>query len=178
VLKSIERQFEKLEAQRTELLSAVAGASEGALTSKPDGKWSVLEILTHIVTAEQLSQAYLKKKMQGIESLPEAGLSSWLRSGLLTVSQRLPLRYKAPRRVVENTPEGLPLAEIKNRWDASRQEYRELLGRITETTVNKAVYKHPRAGYMNVLQMITFYRDHIVHHRPQIISRLKQVPNT
>jgi hypothetical protein len=172
-LRILEREFEKLEAQRGELLAKAGATTEMVLTTKPDGKWSVLEILTHIITAEQLSQAYLRKKMQGIESLPEAGFSSWLRSGLLTVSQRLPLKYKAPRRVVENTPEGLPLDEIRKRWDSSRQEYRELLEGFTAATVSKAVYKHPRAGYLNVLQMITFYRDHIVHHRPQILSRLK-----
>jgi uncharacterized damage-inducible protein DinB len=173
VQKNIEKQFTKLEAQREDLLRRVESSSASVLNSKPGGKWSVLEILTHILTAEQLSQAYLKKKLQGIESLPEAGLSSRIRSGLLTISQRLPLKYKAPRRVVENTPEGLPLDEIRKRWDSSRQEYRELLEGFTAATVSKAVYKHPRAGYLNVLQMITFYRDHIVHHRPQILSRLK-----
>ncbi len=173
MLKKLEWKFNKLEYQREELLALASAGTENKLKAKPYGKWSVLEILSHIVTAEQLSQAYLQKKMQGLDSLPDAGWSSWFRSALLTLSQRVPLKYRAPRRVVENTPPGLPLREIKDRWDQSRSAFAQLLERFKDNTAHKAVYRHPAVGYLNIGQMLTFYRDHIVHHRPQIVSRLR-----
>ena len=55
--------YEQLEDDRTRLMAELSKASGDTLSLKPSkDKWSVNEILTHLVTSEQLTIRYLKKK--------------------------------------------------------------------------------------------------------------------
>ena len=84
------------------------------------------------------------------------------------LSQRLPFKYKAPRSLAENTPPAITVAELKAEWDLLRTELREFLNAIEDKYLRKKIYKHPRAGMLNVVQAVTFFREHYIHHWPQI----------
>jgi cysteinyl-tRNA synthetase len=110
----------------------------------------------------------MQKKVSTIKELKNSGLSASLRMGLLIVSQRVPLKYKAPKVIVSNTPQQLALEEIKNRWAKVRQDLKNILKSIEEADQKKLIFKHPLAGKFNAKQAIVFLKEHIHHHLPQI----------
>jgi len=159
----------ELEKQREEILQSVSHLSDEAFSRAPQpGKWSVAQILTHILTSEKLSLAYMKKKVQGIDQLKDSGVMESLRLWLLIVSQRIPVKYKAPKVVVENTPETLSLNQLTEEWANLRKELAAFLSTIDDKHARRVIYKHPMAGRFDVQQTLIFFREHIRHHRPQI----------
>jgi DinB superfamily len=167
--------FEKLERQRFLILESVRDLSVQKFNEAPPGKWSIAQILTHLLTAERLSGAYMKKKSLGIDTLKDSGVKQKMVSLLLKISQRIPvLKFKAPKVVVENTPEALSLEEITDRWNRSRADLKQLLESIPEKHSRRMIYKHPIAGMLDARQAVKFIYEHINHHLPQIKSLLKR----
>lgn len=167
---SFQKLFDELEAQRGKLLDSVRHLTADQLNKSPGpGKWSVSEILSHVITAERMSVMYIDKKIQGIHEVADSGWWEELKLFGLKVSQRLPgIKFRAPRRVVENTSFYSDHDTIRTEWDRVRSDARSLLSRIDSTQAKKLVYRHPVAGYLNIKQCFIFFREHIIHHTPQI----------
>ena len=161
--------YVQLEDDRAKLMVELSKASNDKLSLKPSKeRWSISEILTHLVTSEQLTIRYLKKKSLGVDQLRNSGVSEKFRYAILKISQRLPLKYKAPKHVLSNTPEAFPFSQLPVIWSATRRELEEFLDSIAEDNVNKLIYKHPVAGRFDVMQCLMFMREHYLHHLPQI----------
>ena len=170
---ALQQLFENLETQRTSLLNEIKHSPE-KLNNHVPGKWSTNQILSHLITAEQLSINYIKKKIQGIQTLENTGFLEELKMLTLKVSQRLPLKFKAPKLVVENTPAFDSVEQIEIAWTKTRNELKELLSRIADDQIKRKIYKHPIAGKLNIHQALRFFGEHIIHHQPQIKKLLKQ----
>lgn len=167
--KILEQHFQNLERQRITLLQELQTYSPQLLASKPSpDKWSVLEILTHLYTSERLSFEYIKKKSLGIQHLNNAGIQQALLVPILKISQRLPLKFKVPNIVKENTPEAMDIEKLVSKWGLMRIELKSHLENIPHTQVHKLVYKHPVAGRLSLPQALQFFTEHINHHKPQI----------
>ncbi len=171
---SLLRLFDSLETQRQELLSMVKHLTKEQLSIHPEGKWSIAQILSHLISSEQLSVLYLNKKTQGIHNLPDTGFKEELVMLILIVSQRLPLKFKAPKILTENTLIYKTEDELKEAWEKVRGELKETLKRFKDDQLNRKVYKHPIAGMLNMKQALRFFSEHINHHTPQIIHLLRQ----
>jgi len=162
--------FDELERQRNAIISEVKNVSAEKYNQAPaEGKWSLGQILTHILTAERLSIAYMKKKYQGADQTDNSGIMASLRLILLIISQRIPiLKFKAPKVVVENTPPVLPLQDLVEKWNAQRTDLKLFLEGMEEKNYKKLIYKHPIAGRLDARQAMVFFGEHIIHHTPQI----------
>lgn len=167
--------FERLENQRQQLLNRLINIPADRLHASPPGKWSAIRILTHLLTSEKLSVGYMYKKSLGIETLPDSGMKQVVLSAALKISQRIPLRYKAPKIVEENTPEELSLPELIRQWDEVRNSLKGLLERIGTRHQKRLIFKHPLAGKFNAAQAVDFMYEHVNHHLPQI-KRLLALP--
>jgi hypothetical protein len=168
-----QKAYDKLERQRGQIIDIIKNLSEDDYENSPSGKWSIAQILTHLLTSERLSILYMKKKALGINDLPNSGIKESLFSMLLKISQRIPFRYKAPRAIVENTPEVLPLPELIKEWDKARSNLRAFLETIDPIHVRRIIFKHPIGGRLDAVQSIEFMHEHINHHMPQIRRLLK-----
>ncbi|MBL7873055.1 MAG: DinB family protein [Cyclobacteriaceae bacterium] len=166
--------FNTLEAQRTELLCLIQGISPETATKAPQGKWSIHQVISHLIASEQLSVKYLNKKILGIETAPKTGLTEELKMIMLKISQRFPFKFKAPKVVVENTPVYESLEELTEAWNKTRAELLTILEKFKDNQINRKVYKHPFAGMLNIQQALVFVHEHIFHHTPQIKKLLKQ----
>jgi uncharacterized damage-inducible protein DinB len=168
--------FEELEHQRFEIVDLIKTVSPEKFNSQPiSGKWTLAEILTHIITAEQLSLGYMKKKMPAIKELANSGLGESFRLLVLIISQRIPaLKFKAPNVVLQNTPPPFTVQETLEKWEQHREELKRFLEAFDDAYVRKVLYKHPIAGRFNTRQALVFFREHIIHHLPQINRLLKQ----
>jgi len=174
----LEHLFDQLEHARRNLLKDLIAYPEHTLTREPgSGQWSVNQILIHLLTSEQLTLIYLKKKSLGIQQLSNSGIDSELRLLVLKVSQRLPLRFKAPKFLVQHTPTPVSLKELTDRWDFTRGELQTFLESFNEMNLRKLVYKHPVAGRFNVSQCLVFMHEHFHHHLPQIKRILRDSVN-
>jgi hypothetical protein len=160
--------YQKLEHQRAALLDLLTKISPEKFDTAPSGKWSIAQIVTHLLTSERLSVGYMKKKSLGIETLKDSGLKQTLVSVILKISQRIPFQYKAPSVIVENTPEALSLEEVVNRWNKSRSDLKQFLEGISEQHSRRLIFKHPVGGMLNAEQAMKFMYEHINHHLPQI----------
>ena len=160
--------FDKLERQREFLLSHVARLPAEKYSSTINNRWSVSEILIHIVTSERLSVNYMRKKALAIERLDDSGLVEEVKMRLLRISQRLPFKYKAPIIIIEHTPAGIPFDSLRSDWDEVRNELKVFAESIADQHVKKKVFKHPVAGRLDLFQAMDFFFEHIQHHWPQI----------
>ena len=160
------------------MLKDVSSLSSVTYHFKPaDGKWSISQILTHLLTSERLALAYMKKKSLGASNLENTGVLEWLKFMLLKISQRVPMRYKAPRQVIENTPSPLSYGDLVRQWEASRLELYQFLAGITEENARKKIFKHPRVGMLDANQGLQFLGEHLRHHRPQILRIIHDQKN-
>lgn len=173
--KTLLHAFDLLETQRKELLHLVTTLSREQLHAHPQGKWSIAQILSHIISSEQLSVRYLNKKIAGIQEAPDSGLMEELKIIVLILSQRLPfLKFKAPKVVSENTKLYHTPEQLNEAWDTVRNELKETLRRFEDGQLKRKVYKHPIAGMFNIKQTLLFFREHIIHHTPQIKNLLRK----
>lgn len=173
---ALENIFEQLESQRTKTLESIKHLTDVQLNRSPSpGKWSMAQIFSHMIAAERLSLGYVQKKMLGIQALSDSGFLEEVKINVLKISQRIPgIKFRAPQRVVENTVVHQDFDTIKKEWDTVRHDWMVMLGKINNGQARKLVYRHPMVGYLNIRQCMIFFREHIIHHTPQIKRLINQ----
>jgi uncharacterized damage-inducible protein DinB len=165
--------YNRLEKTRRDLLQLVSSIPEETFYFAPEGKWSISQILVHLIQAEKLSLQYMKKKSLGIEQAGDTGAVEDLKYFFLTISQRLPLKYKAPKVLGEKAPDSFPLSDTITKWDNFRAELKSFLDTIDSKHLKRKIYKHAVAGRLNVLHAVDFFTEHMQHHLPQIQKLIK-----
>ena len=138
------------------------------LNHNQPGRWSINQIIAHLIAGEKLSVAYLQKKILAINEVDNTGIFEEIKMIGLIISQRLPLKFRAPRVVVENTTQTSDLSLLVKEWDSVREELRQLLEKVKDDQINRRIYKHVRAGKLNIQHALIFFREHIIHHYPQL----------
>jgi hypothetical protein len=172
---ALQRNFEKLQSDTKLLLKDVSALSSVTYHYRPaEGKWSISQILTHLLTSERLSLGYMKKKSLGVDGLENTGLVENIKFFILVMSQRMPLRYHAPRQVLERTPAPLSYGDLVRQWEALRMELHHFVSQISETNTHKKIYKHPRVGMLDANHALQFLNEHLHHHKPQILAIIEQ----
>ncbi len=171
---SLKARLDKLERQRSKLLSLVSSLSNEEMSVHPEGKWSIAQVLSHLISSEQLSVNYLNKKILGIHNAPNTGLTEEVKMIVLIISQRLPLKFKAPRILAENTTTYQTADKLNEAWENVRSELRKVLERFQDDQLKRKVYRHPIAGMLNIQQTLQFFGEHIIHHTPQVKKLLRQ----
>jgi hypothetical protein len=167
----LQRNFERLQNDTKLLLKEVSALSSVTYHHRPnDGKWSISQILTHLLTSERLSLSYMKKKSLGIENLENTGVLEQIKFFILKISQRIPFKYKAPRGVIDQTPAPLSYGDLVRQWEVLRLDLHQFLSGIPEGNIRKKIFKHPRVGMLDANQGLQFLAEHLHHHKPQIMS--------
>jgi len=165
---ALARSLEHLEASRRRVLGTVDGVPHRALNRPPaPGKWSALQVLHHVVTAEALTQAYVRKKMQAGLALEKAGPASRLRLLALQVTLALPLRFKAPT-TTGDVPAESELPALRARWDEVRRDLEDLVRAFPPELLDRLVFRHPYAGRMTLAHGLGTLEAHLDHHIPQV----------
>lgn len=166
----LQKIFSDMEDQRLYLLGQIKGRSTESLNHSPaPGVWSLAQVFSHIITSERLTLNYITKKSQAAETLEDSGVWENIKSGLLTISQRFPgVKFRAPKAIVEKTVTYGSYPEIEQAWGELRAELKSFLNAYPDKYLRRKVARHPFAGYLNITQGVTFLREHITHHTPQI----------
>jgi uncharacterized damage-inducible protein DinB len=167
--------YDNIENQKTAVFDLIAGLSDEQLNQQPPtGKWSISQIISHLIVAERLSLNYVQKKIQGVDKLKDSGLAEELKMIVLKVSQRIEgIKFKAPQHVVDHTIVYSNVEELKSEWMKTRKDFRQLLEQIDDKHLKRKIYKHAVAGYLNIQHAVMFFREHATHHIPQIRKLVK-----
>ena len=160
--------FDIMEKDREEIISLINKLDDQKLNFKPaPGKWSILQILFHIIKAEHLTIISLKNSIGNKKDLKKSSLGAAMRSSLLNISLRSSIKIKSPD-ILKKVPETYDIEQLKKKWTTLRSELNKILNGAEEEVLNKYVFKHPYAGRLNFTQSIEFLYEHVKHHKRQI----------
>lgn len=166
----VNRQLLYLDAELSELLKVLKDYSERTLNKRPaEDKWSVLQIMHHLILVEGYSKAYVEKKMSYNPELRKAGIGGSWRKFLMNASIKFPFKINAPELVSgDNLPDESSFWETAKKWKQQREELRVFLENLPAEHFNKELYKHPLAGKMSLYGLMDFNVAHFKRHRKQI----------
>lgn len=165
--------LEKLREYYMDTLSAASHAQQQFQPSQ--GSWNMLQVVQHLILSEKLSIKYLVAKNY-TNTRKKGGLATIIRSLGLRFLLRSPVRFKAP-----------PIAAIKDfkiqehkelllEWESVRHDMYHYLEKFPGEKMNFLIFRHPRAGWLNIKQTISFFEDHLLHHQRQL-KRIREVVN-
>jgi len=149
---TLERRFYSLDKKLNILLEYLKDYSEDQLNRKPGPeKWSVIQVMHHLLLAESGSHRYLEKKLSFGADLKNAGVQSWFRKQTLKVVMKSPLKWKAPAAISQdNLPNYAGFWDTAKQWKEERAALKKFLSTVPADTLGKEAYKHSFAGRMNI----------------------------
>ena len=175
--RKLHKAYDKLEKQREEVLRKIEKLSRDQLSWNPaEGKWNILQVFAHLIKAESLSLKFIERSYSRYSELPDAGISSAIRFRLLKWGLKLPISYKAPA-MADTTGYNPDFDELVSDWKKVRNRLNVFIEECDEASLGKALYKHPRAGDLNLRQAIEFMHFHINHHEKQLQNLSDAVKN-
>lgn len=165
--------LDRIESDRIKLFAELDDLSQEQLHFRrsPD-KWTILQILDHLMTSEKLSVVYIKRKTSSDKSIERSGLRSSFRIFALKLAFILPFKYKAPK-ISDSTGKNPNYKKLKTEWQGVRSELKELILKLDENTLKGQIFKHPIVGMLNMKQTLQFYDIHFNHHKKQIENTIE-----
>ena len=137
-----------------------------------DEKWSVLQIIYHIWLAEISSEKYIRTKIQYPETVINTPLLSYVKALLTKYFLLLGLTIKAPD-ITANFPNKISLEELQSNWKKSRSSLSGLINELEQKKLaDKAIFRHPLMGRINLSLTLYFFELHFNHHVRQINKRI------
>lgn len=160
--------FNRLEEDRHTLFAKLDALNENQLIFKPGAnKWSITEVVQHLVLSEQGAYRYMSKKNLA-ETLPKLGWTAAFRSATLNIGMSLPLRYKAPRGGNIQPTGDVSYQQLKQEWQEVRENLYRFIEALPPKKMRGAIFRHPFAGYLTITQTFRFFEEHLKHHFKQI----------
>ena len=164
----LEKQFTELETERKNLFSDLKKYSDEVINKKPSpAKWSVAEVIAHLITAEEMSLKYLSKKIQDTSKEGEESFKNKYRWLLVQIVFTFNIKFKAPE-IVEPNMGYQTLSDLEGKWSNIRYQTLQALQKLSEEEANKTLWKHALAGKMNLHHMVQFFGVHYNRHKKQI----------
>ncbi len=168
-------QFNELEKSRKALFDSLQKYPDEVLNKQPaPGKWSVVQVMEHLMASEGASLQYLKKKTLDTSRAQPAGFKGQWRLFITKLIFYSPASFGAPS-ALEPPATFIPLKQVEADWAKLRGDTFQLLSKLSETELKKELWKHIISGKMNIYQMLEFFGIHFKRHQKQIERTLKQV---
>ncbi|MCC9137772.1 DinB family protein [Pontibacter silvestris] len=170
----LEIKYLKLEKSRNRLFDELDGLEGEMLNTPPaEGKWSINQIIAHLMLVEKLSVDYIQHKIEKKQPLPLSSFSNSCKSLLMKAVLQSGIKFKAPESVA-SVPATATLSSLRNQWDEERFRLEDVLTDLPHNLFDKCLFKHPYAGPLSITQTLIFFQDHFNHHLRQI-QHQKQV---
>ena len=162
----LDKRLQAFDEKRRALLDEMGALDPATLVARPlAGKWSMLEIIEHLVLAE-------RAVLQGLPELSrlreqERRLKHRFSYAIVMVVLRcsIPVRVPSPAMI----PQGdRSLGELRRLWDESQEWLRAYIDRLDRRGFRRAVFEHPVAGPLSVKQALHMGQVHLDTHIRQI----------
>ncbi len=160
------RRLDSIESKRARLLDRVAAMDPAVRTAHPRaGKWSILEIVEHLVRSEGavFGDPEALAALPALRRKPEHRL----RFPIVMVVLRFDIPVQAPSQAL--LPSGsTSLDELRSRWEANHAGFRRWLAGASGERLARPLFRHPIAGPMTTAQMLWMLEVHLDRHTRQI----------
>ena len=169
---TLENRLQAFDDTRRLLLDEMEALDPAMLTAKPiPGKWSMIEIIEHLVLAERAVFKGLPDPSRLVAT--RRGLGNRVRYLLVLfiLTSGIPVRTPSPAMVPRS---GRGLAELRRVWDESQRWLRSCIAHLGPEAGQKAVFEHPIAGPVTVSQAVRMGQIHVDGHVSQI-RRLRRL---
>jgi len=166
VLPDIQEQHESFKKKREDLLQQLGSLSSEVLSFKaaPD-KWSIVEVVEHLVIAEKELLKQLSTNVPTSTLGPESKTPEKYQTVIKVMVRDIPV--DVPDESLQ--PHGrLPLNELLRLWDAMRKRLAELLAEIKSENIGNPVYRHPYGGPLDISETLQFFEVHFDNHMRHI----------
>ena len=166
--KKLQKLFTTLENERIILSNEIKKLPPDKLNRIPvEGKWSVIQIIFHLVKTEKIISISIQKHLRDKEKINAAGLNAFARTNLLMLALKSPLKFKAPP-IVAKVPDTYNIDDLLAQWEKVRRSLEEILKNISPELLKINIFHHYYAGRMNVVQTLRFALEHFKNHKKQI----------
>jgi len=161
----------ELEAVRRETERATSAASPEALARAPEGKWSSLQVLEHLVLSYTATTKGLLHKLEaGRPELGSRSVSQRVRGLYVLGMGRFPAGIDPPKQVVPRGGLGEdPIRRFKDALVAMDSTLTDAERRFGQKA---RILMHPILGPLTAQQWRRFHHVHGRHHLKQITARL------
>lgn len=159
---------ERLEASRDQTLALVSNVSDSEWSRQPgDDRWSVSDVVEHLVLAEGTLQARVQSLSEGEEHPQWRTIDRMTIDHVIARASDRSTAFQAPEPI---RPSGeLSRAELLERFSAARQRTIELV-RTTDAPLKSHAAPNPLVGDANGRHWIAFVVGHNLRHNQQIAS--------
>jgi hypothetical protein len=154
------------------ILAPLQGRDDAAWSRGPDGRWSPGQIVDHLTNAIELSAQGFGGR---IDKPPMARRPPTFKergAKLLVLGWGVfPGKFQAPKATVPG--ERPDRATTEARLRAGVAAFLDLERRLLPDRARDLYLKHPRFGDLTLAEFMQFHVRHAVHHRKQIVERLR-----
>ncbi|GAC1516587.1 MAG: hypothetical protein NVS1B4_12340 [Gemmatimonadaceae bacterium] len=163
---TLDARLRAFHASRRALLADVEALDPALLVARPAaGKWSIVEIVEHLVRAERAILQELPEPSR--VAAHERRLGHRLRYAIVYIVVKFGIPVEAPSAAM------LPLGErtlavLRRMWDENHEWLRAFIDRLDGDGARKAFFHHPVAGPLTVKQAMQLDQLHLDRHAGQI----------
>ena len=166
MLSDIQETFDNLEVKYGKLLQQLDPLTDDALTFKAGAdKWSIVEVIEHLVLAEENMQ----EQLSGATAAPTLDPQDRSAKNFHIVIKVMTrdIEVDVPDESME--PHGrFTLEDLLGRWNDTRKKTRAYIDGIQSEKVDDLVYRHPFAGPLNMAETLGFIDVHFDNHMRHI----------
>jgi hypothetical protein len=162
----LQQSLRALDERRGALLDEVDALSAERLTAKPlPGKWSILEIVEHLVLAERDVLQNLPEPSQLVDRPRRLRARVGYPLVMFVLKHGIPAKVPSPRMVPTGSAS---LAALRRQWDENYQWLWTYVDGLERDDFGRAVFEHPIAGPLTVEQAIRMDLVHLDTHTREI----------
>ena len=166
MLTDIQETFDSLEIKYGKLLQQLNSLTDDVLYFKAGAdKWSIVEVIEHLVVAEENMQEQLSAAIATPTLDPQDRSAKKFHIVIKVMTKDIPV--DVPDESLE--PHGqFSLEELRGRWDDTRKKTRAYIDGIQSEKAEDLVYRHPFAGPLNMAETLRFIDVHFDNHMRHI----------
>lgn len=165
---ALQARLARIETTRRLVLERAAVLAPERLTARPGhDKWSILDILEHLVLAER--DVFGDLAAAGVRLPPRRRFRDYVSFVVVMAVLRFGIPVRAPSRGM--LPTGArTLDDLRQDWEESHRRLRALIDAGDRTVTGGAIFRHPVAGPLTMHQALAMLEVHLERHRRQIVA--------
>jgi len=166
------RRMDRIERSRDALLDEVDALPADAQGARPlAGKWTIREIVEHLVRAERVvldAELRPPTRPASLGRRLRRRLSYHVVLGVL----RFGIDVRAPADAMLPSG-GVDLPGLRRQWRENHRELRRRIAALDERGLRAPFARHPVSGVLTAAQSLELLEAHLARHRRQIRQRVK-----
>ena len=173
MLTEIQKTFDSLDKKYTKLLQDLSSLTDEALNFKAGAdKWSIVEVIEHLVMAEENMLEQLTGTASATTLDPQDRSAKNFHIVIKVMTKDIPV--DVPDESMEPHSQ-FSLEDLLGRWDDTRQKTRAYIEGINSENAGDLVYRHPFAGPLDMAETLRFIDVHFDNHMRHIDKIKAQV---